>query len=278
MSAALDLLDPAESRGEAPGRDRLRGRRVLVVGAGTAGAPGDAIGNGQAIAELAAREGATVVCLDRDEDALEATVTAIGVAGGSAHPLLVDIADADACGEVPARAAELAGGLDGIVFGVGALTPFGLAETAPAAWDRAFATNVRSHALIATAALPRLPDGASLVFLASISSHLPGIGMPAYDTTKAAVLGLMRHVALEAAPRRIRANAVLPGVVDTPLGAATAPADAGARNRLSLPLGRRASPWDVAHATVFLLSGEAAYVTGQELVVDGGLTALRLGV
>jgi NAD(P)-dependent dehydrogenase (short-subunit alcohol dehydrogenase family) len=137
--------------------------------------------------------------------------------------------------------------------------------------------NVRSHALLATHALETLDDGSSIVFMSSMSAFLPGIGIPAYDMAKAAVMGVMRHVAMEGAKRKIRANAVLPGVIDTPLGAASAPPDARDRGRIPLPLGRRGTPWDVAYTTLFLLSGEASYITGQGIVVDGGVTTLFAG-
>jgi NAD(P)-dependent dehydrogenase (short-subunit alcohol dehydrogenase family) len=272
------LAEPAEVRGEAGSRDRLAGRRILVVGAGTARYDGQAegkIGNGRAISVLSAREGASVVCADRDAEAARATADLIG--NGAAHVLEADVSDPDACSALVAGAAEALGGLDGVVLNVGVLGPFGLAGTSAADWDRLFHINVRSHALIAGEALEVLEEGSSLVFMSSMSAFLPGIGMPAYDMAKAAVMGVMRHAAMEGAKRRIRANAVLPGVVDTPLGAASAPPDARDRGRIPLPLGRRGTAWDVAYATVFLLSGEASYITAQGIVVDGGVTTLFAG-
>jgi NAD(P)-dependent dehydrogenase (short-subunit alcohol dehydrogenase family) len=130
---------------------------------------------------------------------------------------------------------------------------------------------------VAAAGIELLDPGSAIVFMSSISGLLPGITMPAYDATKAAVLALARHAALEGAGRGIRANSVLPGVVDTPLGAASAPPQTRDRGRIPLPLGRRGTPWDVAYATIFLLSGEASYVTGQSLVIDGGTSTLALG-
>ncbi len=271
------LIEPAEASGQAAARDRLAGRRILVVGAGTARYDGQAegkIGNGRAIATLVAREGATVACADRDRDAAEATADLIP---SNAHVLEADVADPDACRRLVADAAEALGGLDGIVLNVGILGPFGLAETSPEDWDRLFHVNVRSHALLSTHGLGVLEEGSSIVFMSSMSAFLPGIGIPAYDMAKAAVMGVMRHVAMEGAPRKIRANAVLPGVIDTPLGAASAPPDARDRGRIPLPLGRRGTPWDVAYTTLFLLSGEASYITGQGIVVDGGVTTLFAG-
>lgn len=270
---------PPEAEGRAPGRGRLEGRRVLVVGAGTMqieGHPGT-IGNGRAISILAAREGAVVACADRDRDSAEETRSAIVHDGGTAHVVVADVTDPNACRAMVDEAARELGGLDGLVLNVGILAPSGLAATTAEAWDRVFATNARSHALIAAAALEVLEPGSSIVFMSSISALWPGITMPAYDGTKAAVLALARHTALEGAPRGIRANAVLPGVVDTPLGAASAPPKTRDRGRIPLPLGRLGTPWDVAYATIFLLSGEAGYVTAQSLIVDGGTTTLALG-
>jgi len=267
-----------ETEGRAPGRGRLAGRRVLVVGAGTRRMPGleRTPGNGRAIAILAAREGAAVACVDVDREAAEATAAAIAQEGGAAEVLVADIGDPDTCTALPAQARDALGGLDGVVLNVGILSPFGLAGTAAADWDRTFAVNARSHALIAGAALPLMEAGSAFVFMSSMSGILPGIGMPAYDATKAAMLSLSQNAAMEGAPRGIRSNAVLPGVIDTPLGAATVRPDAR-RDRLPIPLRRRGTAWEVAYATIFLLSHEAAYITGQTLVVDGGITTLMLG-
>jgi NAD(P)-dependent dehydrogenase (short-subunit alcohol dehydrogenase family) len=252
---------------------------VLVVGAGTTLVEGHhgTVGNGRAISILAAREGASVACADRDADSAQETVGAIQRERGAAHLIVGDVTDANACRGIVHDARKQLGGLDGVVLNVGILAPSGLAATTAEAWDRVFSTNARSHALVAAAALEVLEPGSSIVFMSSISGLLPGITMPAYDATKAAVLALARHTALEGAPQGIRANAVLPGVVDTPLGAASAPPQARDRSRIPLPLGRRGTPWDVAYATIFLLSGEASYVTAQTLTVDGGTTVLALG-
>lgn len=268
-----------EAEGRAPGRGRLAGRRVAVVGAGTMlieGFPGT-IGNGRAISVLAAREGAAVACVDRDRDSAAETAAAIAGEGGKAEVVVADVTEANACRWLVEEARSRLGGLDGLVLNVGILAPSGLAATTAEAWDRVFTTNARSHALVAAAGIELLDPGASIVFMSSISALWPGITMPAYDATKAAVLALARHTALEGAARGIRANAVLPGVVDTPLGAASAPPKTRDRGRIPLPLGRRGTPWDVAYATIFLLSGEASYVTAQSLVVDGGTTTLALG-
>jgi NAD(P)-dependent dehydrogenase (short-subunit alcohol dehydrogenase family) len=162
------------------------------------------------------------------------------------------------------------GGLDGVVANVGFGAGGGLADTSPEVWDEIFALNVRSHFLVARAALPVLDDGGSLVFIGSAASLRAGTRFPAYDASKAALFGLCRHVALEGAPRGIRANHVIPGPVDTPLGRYGS-ANVARRTEIRLPLGRQATAWDVAYAAVFMLSGESSYITGESLVVASGL-------
>jgi NAD(P)-dependent dehydrogenase (short-subunit alcohol dehydrogenase family) len=113
-----------------------------------------------------------------------------------------------------------------------------------------------------------------MVFISSVAGLTPGSRIPAYDASKAGLLGLCRHVALEGSRKGIRANVVAPGLIDTPLGR-WATAGRPGRARTPVPLGRQGTGWEIAHAVVFLISNEASYITAQQLVVDGGLTPSR---
>jgi NAD(P)-dependent dehydrogenase (short-subunit alcohol dehydrogenase family) len=267
---------PPESAGTAPGRGRLTGRRVLVVGAGqlTYDLEDPPIGNGRAISLLCAREGATVACADRDLASAEETVRRITDEGGTAWAIAADVREPDQVEAMVRDARERLGGLDGVVYNVGIGAAQGLERATPESWDHVMAVNVRGAMLTARAALPVLDDGASIVIISSVAGIQPGSRIPVYDSSKAALGGLMRHVAFEAARRSIRANVVAPGLMDTALGR-VASRDRPSRARTPVPLGRQGTGWETAYAVVFLLSDEAAYITGQTLVVDGGLSALR---
>lgn len=266
---------PLESTGTAPGRGRLTGRRILVVGAGQQNFDLDdpPIGNGRAMARLFAREGALVAAADRDRDSVDATVRQIVEDGGNALAVLADVTDPAAVTAMVAEASQRLHGLDGVVYNVGVGAQQGLANTTPASWDRVFAVNLRGAMLTAQAALPVLDEGASMVFISSVAGIQPGSRIPAYDSSKAGLAGLVRHVAFEGARRGIRANVVAPGLMDTALGR-FASQGRPSRARTPVPLGRQGTGWETAYAALFLVSHEAAYVTGQVLVVDGGLSAL----
>ena len=132
---------------------------------------------------------------------------------------------------------------------------------------------VIAQLLMCRAALPRMDAGSSIVFISSIAGAHSGSQIPAYDSSKAGIGGLCRHVAAEGARKSVRANVVAPGLIDTPLGR-WATAGRPSRAQARVPLGRQGTAEEIAAPVVFLLSDEASYVTGHVLVVDGGLTTL----
>lgn len=254
-----------------PGR-RLQGRRILVVGAGQRSIddPDPPAGNGRAISVLFAREGATLACVDISEEALQATCRQVREAGGTVHPEVADVAQAGAIAPLVERAAQRMGGLDGLVMVVGIASGLPLERQNADAWDHEHAVNVRSNMLFAQQAMKHMADGGSIVLISSLAALRNGSGNPAYETTKAAQVALARSIAMAGQPMGIRCNSVLPGLMDTPMGR-SATRRRPARLAHPLPFGRQGTGWEVAYATLFLMSNESSYVNAHALVVDGGL-------
>jgi NAD(P)-dependent dehydrogenase (short-subunit alcohol dehydrogenase family) len=274
---AGSALLPDASNGTAPASGLLlTGRRILVVGGGQQayGMPDPPTGIGRAICVLAAREGARVAVADVDSAAAAETAALITREGNAAAAFTVDGSDdADVAGLIASVLTRF-GGLDGLVTSVGIASGDHLAGTPAGEWDRVMAVNVRSHFLSCKHALPVMAAGGSVVLISSTAARLPSTSnAPAYITSKAALDGLRGAAGREAAPRGIRVNVVMPGLIDTSLGRLATlvkPDRAGT----PIPLSRQGTAWEVANAVIFLLSDHAAYITGQTLVIDGGLSGL----
>lgn len=262
------------------GAGRVSGKAVLLIGGG---APEEGWSNGKAAAVLYAREGGRVVVADRDPEAAERTAEAIRAEGGSAAATRADITS----GEDLARLAEFArkeyGRIDILHNNVGIAETGGPVETSEESWNRLVAVNQTGIFLACKHVLPvMIEQGAgSIVNVGSVAA-LRWIGFPyvAYTATKAAVLAMTQNIALQYAGQGIRANCVLPGLMNTPMIRAPLAASYGGdvdemiakRDRQS-PTGKMGDAWDTAYAALFLASDEARYVNGTHIVVDGGLSA-----
>ncbi|MES2530557.1 MAG: SDR family NAD(P)-dependent oxidoreductase [Pseudomonadota bacterium] len=259
------------SRSAASGSNRFDGRTILVIGGGQAsGADPSLVGNGRAICLSLAARGAHVVCVDRSGPAAEQTVADIEARGGRGSALTVDIANPRDVQALFDALPAISPTFDGLVLNAGISDRRPLADITPDSWDAIFDVNLRGHMLCAQAALPRMQAGGAIVFVSSLAALLPAGRNPAYEASKAALSALCRAVALDGHARDIRANVVRAGLIDTPMGRAASAARPG-RATGALPFGRQGTAWDIANATCFLLSAEAAYVNAIELPVDGGL-------
>ncbi|MCC8972454.1 SDR family NAD(P)-dependent oxidoreductase [Bradyrhizobium brasilense] len=265
----------AESAGTAPGRGRLNGRRILVVGGGQRvfDAATDPIGNGRAMSLLFAREGAHVTVADLNRASAEDTVARIAADGGRAFAIAADVTmEADVIRMID-EAHRTMGGLDGMVLNIGTFGKTGLDNVSAEEWNRIYDVNVRGPMLCCRAALPKFEDGGSIVFISSIAALKAGSQMAVYDSSKAALGGLMRNIAHMGARRGIRVNLVYPGLVDTPNGR-EAGAGRPSRGKGHILFGRQATAWEIAYAVLFFMSDESVYVTAQTLAVDSGLSGL----
>ena len=261
---------------------RLKGKTALVVGAGSIG-PG--WGNGKATAVTFARQGAQVFCVDRDAAAAKETADIIAGEGGEAAAFTADVSRADDVAAMVAACLEAYGRIDVLDNNVGIAETGSVVDVSEADWDRVFAVNLKSAFLAMKHVIPVMArqGGGSIINISSIASirHL-GISYVTYATTKAAMNQMTRTTAVEFAARKIRVNAVLPGLMKTPmvensagLAASYAKGDVEAMWRArdaQVPMGHMGDAWDVANAALFLASDESKYVTGIELVVDGGIT------
>jgi meso-butanediol dehydrogenase/(S,S)-butanediol dehydrogenase/diacetyl reductase len=255
---------------------RMAGRVALITGGGG--------GIGEATGRLFAEEAAAVALLDREAEAVEAAAARVRAAGAGARVLEItgDVTrEVDAARAVEATAARF-GALHTLVNVAGVRVYAPLAEAAAADWERIIGVNVLGTAHCCKAALPglRASGRGSIVNVSSVYGLLGRAGMGQYDTTKAAVLGLTRALAVEEAPHRVRVNAVCPGGTITPYhvqrAAARGVSEADLRTQRAGDnlLGRWAEPREVAFPILFLSSDESSFVTGATLMVDAGRSIL----
>ncbi len=257
---------------------RVEGKAAILVGGGQT--LGETIGNGRATAIVLAREGARVIVADRNLASAQETVDMIRREAGQAWAVEADITDEDAVQRLIAAGRERLGRLDILHNNVGASLALGDApatELTQEAFDRSFAVNLKGMWLTCKHALPALRQaGGSIVNISSMAARnaYPLVG---YKTMKAAVVALTENLAAANAQYGVRANAILPGLMNTPMAIEARVARGTSREEViasrdrRVPLGRKmGTGWDVAYAALFLHSDEAGFITGVSLAVDGG--------
>ncbi len=249
--------------------NRLDGRVVLITGASS--------GIGAATSRRFAREGARVFTVARREAELSALTDELRAAGHDASFFAADVTDPSAPGEAVASAHRWGGRLDAVVNCAGSFPSAPFPELTDADWDAALALNLTAPMRVARAAAPLL-EGGVIVVVSSINAYI-GDELSAcahYSAAKAGLVGLTRQLAVELAPKRVRAVGVAPGGVDTPMleGWNDDPADMAAWLGRFVPLGRLARAEEIAAVIAFLVSDDASYITGQVLLVDGGMAVV----
>lgn len=263
---------------------RLADRIAIVVGAGQT--PGETIGNGRATAITFAREGARLLLADRDGDSLEATAQLARAEGAEVTTVVADVGTEAGPDRIVQAALAAYGGIEilhnNVGIGAGDGPPHHLADDV---YDRIMAINLRAMWRTCRAAVPTLRAGGrgAIVNISSLASIAAAGNLTAYKLSKAGVNALTQNLAITNAKYGLRANAILPGFIDTPMAVDATAAALGTdratvadRRAAAVPLGRQGTAWDVANAAAFLASDEAGFITGILLPVDGGQSA-RVG-
>lgn len=261
---------------------RLKDKVALIIGAGQQ--PGQTLGNGRATAERFAQEGAILFLVDINADWLNETVQAIRSTGAKVEALVADITQETECQKIISECVKTYGRIDILHNNVGlSKGDKKTAELDVSSWEYIMDRNLKGMFMMCKHALP-IMIGQKSGCIINISSTASMAARPTvtYKTSKAGVNALTQHIAIENAPFGIRANAILPGLMDTPMAINRRAEERGVspdvirqeRNAL-VPLKRMGSAWDVANAAVFLASDEAGYITGVLLPIDGGLLQKR---
>jgi NAD(P)-dependent dehydrogenase (short-subunit alcohol dehydrogenase family) len=251
------------------------GKAVIVTGASS--------GIGEATAEMLGREGASVVLVGRNDQALAAVARAVAAAGGRAVTCRADVTQADAADAIVGTAVDAFGGVDVLVNAAGVIASGTLDQTSDAAWEQMLAVNLTAPFRLMRAASPHLASRkGAIVNVSSVNGLRSFPGVLAYCVSKAGVDQLTRCAALEMAPLGVRVNAVNPGVTVTNLHRRSGMAEPQyaaflERSKTTHPLGRPGQPDEVASLIVFLASERSAWMTGETIPIDGGrhLTCAR---
>lgn len=250
---------------------RLEGKVAIVTGAGSGGA---GVGIGQAISIVLAREGCSVLLVDKAPERAEATLYEMDDCQGRGRVFAADVSQPSECEAMVAAAVSAFGGLDILVNNVAISRHGSITEASTELYETTIAVNLTGTYMACRYAVPELVarGGGSIVNISSVAGvRDTGTTHPAYCASKAAQLGLTVDLAGEYGRDNVRVNAVLPGMVATPLQESIGQVDRAIEARLNL-LGRMGNAWDVANAVLFLCSDEATYITGISLPVDGGAT------
>lgn len=263
---------------------RLEGRVAIVVGAGQT--VGETVGNGRATAITFAREGARLLLVDREPASLEETAELARRQGGEVQTIVADVAADGSPEAIVQRAAGSFGGVDvlhnNVGIGAGDGPPHHLTDES---YDRIMDVNLRAMWRMCRAAVPILRESqhGAIVNISSLASIAAAGNLTAYKLSKAGVNALTQNLAVTNAKYGLRANAILPGFIDTPMANDAAARARGVERSVvadarasAVPLGRQGTGWDVANAALFLACDESAFITGISLLVDGGQGA-RVG-
>ncbi|MEW1722796.1 glucose 1-dehydrogenase [Streptomyces sp. NPDC093109] len=266
----------------------LAGKVALVVGAGSIAS---GIGNGRATAITFAREGATVICADIDEKAVDETARMIHDEGLRASTVQLDVTDFEAVGRTVSGVIAEHGRIDVLHNNVGINSLGSVVDIDLDEFDRVMRVNLNGAVHTMREVIPHMVGngGGSIINISSLASlQWGGVSYAAYYASKAALNHITRTTAIEFAPQQVRVNSILPGLIKTPM-AANVPGLAESyssqdieemwrtRDRM-VPMGRMGEAWDVANAALYLASDRAKYITGIDLVVDGGLNVGRAAV
>lgn len=260
---------------------RLKGKVAVVTGAGSIG-PG--VGNGKATAILYAREGAKLVLVDQNLDAADETRKVIDSEDGECITFQADVTRLQDCKSIMDKCLGTYGRIDILHNNVGIEIPGGVEDMSEEDWDKTMAVNLKSMFLTCKYAIPHMvaQGHGSIINISSINAirNLPYITI-AYSASKAGVIAFTREVAIQYASKGVRANTILPSMMNTPMVVAALTGAFGGNVEQMMktrdemcPTGKQGEPWDVASLSVFLASDEAKYITGAALVVDGGLTCI----